>query len=174
MKTRLSESQEEVEELNQSQSVGTFIVIGLSFRSGFRLRQSGIHSIISGTKRQSHKRSRQKTETFWFFRLRFRRAYDRLGFLQGHKGFTTPLTIPTPIQSLVKTSLFWLSWGCASLHIRQAWIYILYLKRYRYIRPCKLLFSISENSPRLSRSRIKDLKAVCRLMGKLSEKLTWS
>ena len=43
VKTRLSESEAEVEELNQSQSVGTCIVIGLSFRFCFRLRQSGFH-----------------------------------------------------------------------------------------------------------------------------------
>ena len=49
VKTRLSESEAEAEELNQSQSVGTSIVIGLSFRFCFRLRQSGYHLIISGT-----------------------------------------------------------------------------------------------------------------------------
>ena len=43
VKTRLSESEAEAEELNQSQSVGTCIVIGLSFRFCFRLRQSGFH-----------------------------------------------------------------------------------------------------------------------------------
>ena len=36
-KTRLSESEAEVEELSQSQRVGTCIVIGLSFRFCFRL-----------------------------------------------------------------------------------------------------------------------------------------
>ena len=40
VKTRLSESKGEVEEPNQSQSVGTCIVIGLSFRFCFWLRQS--------------------------------------------------------------------------------------------------------------------------------------
>ena len=35
VKTRLSESEAEVEELNQSQSVGMCIVIGLSFRFCF-------------------------------------------------------------------------------------------------------------------------------------------
>ena len=48
MKTRLSESQAEVDELNdlnQSQSAGTCILIGLSFR--FCFRQSGFHQIIS-------------------------------------------------------------------------------------------------------------------------------
>ena len=49
VKTRLSESEAGAEELNQSQSVGTCIVIGLSFRFCFRLRQSGFHWIISGT-----------------------------------------------------------------------------------------------------------------------------
>ena len=43
VKTRLSESEAEAEELNQLQSVGTSIVIGLSFRFCFRLRQSGFH-----------------------------------------------------------------------------------------------------------------------------------
>ena len=43
VKTRLSESEGEAEEQNQSQSMGTCIAIGLSFRSCFRLRQSGFH-----------------------------------------------------------------------------------------------------------------------------------
>ena len=42
-KTRLSESSADAETLNQSQSVGTSIVIGLSFRFFVRLRQSGFH-----------------------------------------------------------------------------------------------------------------------------------
>ena len=45
VKAGSSESQVEVEELNQSQSVETCIVIGLSFRFSFRLRQSGFHYI---------------------------------------------------------------------------------------------------------------------------------
>ena len=41
-------------------------------------------------KRRSHKRNRKKMETFWFFRLRFRRAYDSaydsvFRFSLGHK-----------------------------------------------------------------------------------------
>ena len=41
-------------------------------------------------KRRSHKRSWKKMETFWFFRLRVRRAYDSaydfdFGFSKGHK-----------------------------------------------------------------------------------------
>ena len=43
VKTRLSELEAEAEELNQSQMVGMFIVIGLSFWLGFRLWQSGFH-----------------------------------------------------------------------------------------------------------------------------------
>ena len=38
VKNRLSELEAEAEELNQSQSVGTCIVIGLSFRFHFRLQ----------------------------------------------------------------------------------------------------------------------------------------
>ena len=45
MKAGSSESQAEAEELNQSQTVETGIVIGLSFRFCFQLRQSGIHYI---------------------------------------------------------------------------------------------------------------------------------
>ena len=41
VKTRLSESEADAEKLNQSQDVGTCIVIGLCFH--FRLRQSGFH-----------------------------------------------------------------------------------------------------------------------------------
>ena len=43
VKTRLSESEAEAEELNQSQGVGKCIVTGLSFRFCFGLRQSGFH-----------------------------------------------------------------------------------------------------------------------------------
>ena len=42
-KTGSSESQAEAEELNQSQSVGRCIVIGLSFHFCLRLQQSGFH-----------------------------------------------------------------------------------------------------------------------------------
>ena len=49
VKTRLLESEAEAEELSQSQSLGTCIVIGLSFRFCFPLRQSGSHQIISRT-----------------------------------------------------------------------------------------------------------------------------
>ena len=81
MKPGLSESQAEAEELNQSQSVGTSIVIGLSSRSCFRLpsptEQSGFHKIIS---EEVISGFGIKTETFEFFRLRFccayRSAYD--------------------------------------------------------------------------------------------------
>ena len=40
---RLSESQAEMEELNQSQSMGTCTVIGLSFCRSFQPLQSGFH-----------------------------------------------------------------------------------------------------------------------------------
>ena len=43
VKTKFSESEAEVEEPNQSQSVGMCIVIGLSFPFYFRLQQSGFH-----------------------------------------------------------------------------------------------------------------------------------
>ena len=43
MKTRLLESEAEAEEPNQSQSVETCILIGLSFRFCFLLRQSSFH-----------------------------------------------------------------------------------------------------------------------------------
>ena len=43
VKRTLSESQAEAEELNQSQSAETSIMISLSFRLCFRLRQSGFH-----------------------------------------------------------------------------------------------------------------------------------
>ena len=79
--TPLSKSRAEAEELNQSQSMGTCIVIGLSFNFCHRFRSG---------KRRSHKRSRRKMETFWFFGLRLCRAYDfayesDFSFPQGHK-----------------------------------------------------------------------------------------
>ena len=43
VKTGSLESQAEVEELNQSQSQGTCIMIGLSFHFCFQLWQSGFH-----------------------------------------------------------------------------------------------------------------------------------
>ena len=43
VKTRLLELQAKAEELNQSQSKKTFIVIGLSFSFCFWLQQSGFH-----------------------------------------------------------------------------------------------------------------------------------
>ena len=43
VKTRLSRSKGEAEELNQLQSVETCIVIGLSFRFCFRRRLPGFH-----------------------------------------------------------------------------------------------------------------------------------
>ena len=43
VKTGLSESEAEAEEPNQPQSAGTWIVIVLSFRFCFRLRQFGFH-----------------------------------------------------------------------------------------------------------------------------------
>ena len=110
VKAGSSESQVEAEELNQSQSVETCIVIGLSFRFCFRLRQSGFHYI-------DHKRNLsdevvrgvgRKWKTFWFFWLRFRRAYDSattpiFDFHQVISALVTQFTTPTP--SLVKTSL---------------------------------------------------------------------
>ena len=47
VKTKLLEVEVEAEDLNQSQSVGTCIVIDLSFRFCFRLWQSSFHQIIS-------------------------------------------------------------------------------------------------------------------------------
>ena len=43
VKTRLLELQAKAEELNQSESKKTFIVIGLSFSFCFQLQQSGFH-----------------------------------------------------------------------------------------------------------------------------------
>ena len=75
VRTRLSESQEDAEELNQLQSVETWIVSGLQlFHFCFRAIPTIWFSL--DRKRRSHTWSRKKMETFWFFRLRFRRAYD--------------------------------------------------------------------------------------------------
>ena len=46
MKPGSSGSQAEAEQLNQSQSMGTCLEIGLSFRLCFRLRQSGFHKMM--------------------------------------------------------------------------------------------------------------------------------
>ena len=57
MKTNLSRSQAETEQLNQSQSEETSIVTGLSLRFCFRLRQSGFHLIVSDGAAIKRKRS---------------------------------------------------------------------------------------------------------------------
>ena len=63
-------------------------------------------------KRRSHQRNQKKMETFWFFRLRFRRAYGsclRLRFMIFTKSYisalTISLTIPSPTPWQMKTSL---------------------------------------------------------------------
>ena len=68
-KTRYSKSQIGVEELNQSQSVGMSIVIGVFFRFSFRLRQSGVYlsvndRVVSGVRRKS---KRSDSSDFDFF-----------------------------------------------------------------------------------------------------------
>ena len=65
----------------------TCIVIGLSFHFCHRFRFA--FSPLD-RKRRSHKRSRKKMETFWFFRLRLCRSNDfsyesNFLFPQGHK-----------------------------------------------------------------------------------------
>ena len=57
LNTRLSKSQAEADKLNFSQSMGISIVIGLFYRFCFRLGK--LHG-----KRQSHKRSKKKMETY--------------------------------------------------------------------------------------------------------------
>ena len=47
MKTRLLELHAEAEELNESQSMATCILIGLSFHFSFRLQQSDFQKVIS-------------------------------------------------------------------------------------------------------------------------------
>ena len=66
-------------------------------------------------------------ETFWFFRLRFRRAYDTaydsdFRFSQVISCLMTPTTTPTPTPSLVKTSLkecFICAWQIAIYVLRK-------------------------------------------------------
>ena len=87
MKIGLSESEAEAEELNQSQSVRAYIVIGLFFPAAF----ASYPDNLVFTRRWNRKRSRKKMETFWFFWLRFLRAYDSayyssdFWFSPGHK-----------------------------------------------------------------------------------------
>ena len=63
VKLGLSELQAEAEELNQSQIVGTSIVIGLSSRSYFRLPTPTIW-FSQDHKRRSHKRIRNENGNF--------------------------------------------------------------------------------------------------------------
>ena len=77
VKTRSSESQAEVEELSQSNKSRN--VHCKWFILPFLLPTPTVWFLLD-RKRRSHKRNRKKMETFWFFRLRFRRschyAYD--------------------------------------------------------------------------------------------------
>ena len=73
MKTRLSESQAEVDELNQSQSVRTCIVIG---PSGSASDSDNLVFITPGHKRRSRKRSQKKMETFGLVLSECDSAYD--------------------------------------------------------------------------------------------------
>ena len=97
VKTRLSESQAEAEELNQSQSVGTCVVIGLSFRFCFRLRQVG---------RKWKGSDSSDSDSVALMTPLTTPIFD---FHQVISALTTPLTSPTPTRtltsSLVKTSL---------------------------------------------------------------------
>ena len=89
VKTRSSESQAEVQELSQSQSVGTCIVSGSFFLFCFRLRQSGFYLIVSDGVTSGIGRKWKLSD-----------SYDSDCF-----ALATSLTIPTPASSLVKTSL---------------------------------------------------------------------
>ena len=85
-------------------------------------------------------------------------------FTRSLSALKTPLTISTPTLSLVKTSLF-LTIMRLSESTHPPSMNLFYVsKTYRNIRSGKLVFSISENSSQLCRSRIKYLEAVCRLM----------
>ena len=85
VKTRSSESQAEVQELSQSQSVGTCIVSGSSFL--FCFRQSGFYLIVSDGVISGIGRKWKLSD-----------SYD-----SDCVALATPLTIPTPASSLVKT-----------------------------------------------------------------------
>ena len=99
VKTKLSESEAEAEELNQSQSMGTCIVIGWSFPFCFRLSLS------------------PTLPTSWFSLDYKQNVSDGVVSIVGRNGnvlilltpipvaLTTPLTTPSPNPSLLKTSL---------------------------------------------------------------------
>ena len=87
VKTRSSESQAEVQELSQSQSVGTCIVSGSSFL--FYFRQSGFYLIVSDGVISGIGRKWKLSD-----------SYD-----SDCVALATSFTIPTPASSLVKTSL---------------------------------------------------------------------
>ena len=128
METRLSESQAEAEELNQSQKVETCIVI--VFIPPLLLPTPKIWFSLD-RKRRSHRRSRKKRETFWFFRPRFRRAYDSattpiFDFDLVISALTTSPKTPTP--SLVKTGLKEVSF---TFYLINSWCF--------FHRRCKLL-----------------------------------
>ena len=106
--TRLSESQAEAEELNQSQSLGT-CVIGLFFPFSLGLRQSGLHWIVSariirGVGRKWKRSDSSDSDSVILMTLNTTGIFD---FHKVMSALTTSLTIPTPTPTpcLVKTSV---------------------------------------------------------------------
>ena len=86
VETRLSESQAEAEELNQSQSLGKSIVIGLSFRFCFQFPQCGSHWIISNGVVSGVKRKWKRSDSSDYDSVALVTAYDfDFWSSQGHK-----------------------------------------------------------------------------------------
>ena len=69
-------------------------------------------------KRRSHKRSQKKMETFWFFRIRFRRAHDSddsdLWFSLSHKRSCD--SVYDSDYDSVKTIFKWYNVGCPVIY----------------------------------------------------------
>ena len=89
--------------INQSQCSTTVLAFGWFFCFCFLLRQPSFHWIISdGVVTES-----EEMETFWFFRLRFRQAYDSaydsdFRFSLGHKLFYYSIASEKPAFSLTR------------------------------------------------------------------------
>ena len=103
-----------MEELNQSQSVGTCIVIGLSFRLCFQLQQSGFHlivndGVISGVRRKWKRSASSDSDPIALMTLLTTPIFY---FQQVVSAFTIPLTTP----SQVKTSLKRTNVGCPVIY----------------------------------------------------------
>ena len=106
----MSEWQAEAEELNQSQRVGTCILIGLFFRFCFRLQQSGFHKsvsdgFISGVRRRWKRSDSSDSDSVALMTPLTNLIFD---FHKVINALTTLLTTPTLMKTSLNNVMFFL------------------------------------------------------------------